>query len=102
MPVTHRRAAIVGVHNTRQARRLEGFTSRSLALEAIAGALEDAGLTLADVDGISAGSMGTSLVYDLGIGPAWVGSQFGLPMVHEAVLAVEAGLASLISPICRP
>lgn len=96
MPVTHSRAAIVGVHNTRQARRLEGCTSHSLALEAIAGALDNAGLTLADVDGISAGFTGASLVYDLGIGPAWVGSQFGLPMVHEAVLAVEAGLASVV------
>jgi acetyl-CoA acetyltransferase len=96
VPVTHSRAAIVGVHNTRQARRLEGCTSHSLALEAMAGALDNAGLTLADVDGISAGFAGASLVYDLGIGPAWVGSQFGLPMVHEAVLAVEAGLASVV------
>jgi acetyl-CoA acetyltransferase len=96
VPVTNRRAAIVGVHNTRQARRLEGCTSRSLALEAIRGALDNAGLTLADVDGISAGFTGASLIYDLGIGPAWLGGQFGLPMVHEAVLAVEAGLASVV------
>jgi acetyl-CoA acetyltransferase len=86
----------VGVHNTRQARRLDGCTSPSLTLEAIHGALGNAGLTLADVDGISAGSSGASLIYDLGIGPAWLGGQFGLPMVHEAVLAVEAGLASVV------
>ena len=49
---TKRTAAIVGVHNTRQGRRLDGETSRGLALKAIRGALDDAGLTLGDVDGI--------------------------------------------------
>src|SRR5689334_21446691 len=49
-----RTAAIVGVHNTRQGRRLDGETSRLLAIKAILGALDDAGLTLDDVDGISA------------------------------------------------
>jgi acetyl-CoA acetyltransferase len=96
MPAKRRQAAIVGVYNTRQARRLEGCTSRTLALEAVQGALANAGLDLADVDGISAGFTGTSLIYDLNIGPAWLGGQFGLPMVHEAVLAVEAGLANVV------
>src|ERR1700761_2417534 len=67
------RAAIVGVHNTRQGRRLDGETSRSLALAAIRGALDDAGLTLDDVDGISASPLSTALIYDLRIGPAWQG-----------------------------
>ena len=53
--MTKRTAAIVGVHNTRQGRRLDGETSRGLALKAIRGALGDAGLSLDDVDGISAG-----------------------------------------------
>ena len=91
-----RRAVIAGVFNTRQARRLEGETSRSLMINAVAGALEDAGLTLADVDGISAGSDGTPLIYDLRLGPAWLGSAFGLPMFSEAVAAVEYGLASVV------
>src|SRR5437588_11325926 len=51
-----RHAVIAGVHNTRQARRLEGETSTSLMVQAIAGALDATGLTLSDVDGISAGA----------------------------------------------
>jgi acetyl-CoA acetyltransferase len=51
MGFPRRAAAIVGVYTTRQARSLEE-TSYSLQLEAMKGALDDAGLTLADVDGI--------------------------------------------------
>jgi acetyl-CoA acetyltransferase len=90
------RAVIAGVFNTRQARRLEGETSRSLTVSAIAGALDDAGLTLADVDGISAGAGSSSLIYDLRLGPAWVGTGMGISMIHEAVAAVEYGLASVV------
>jgi acetyl-CoA acetyltransferase len=96
MTVSPCRAVVAGVFNTRQARRLEGETSRSLAISAIAGALDDAGLTLADVDGVSAGAHGTSLMYDLRIGPAWLGSGFGISMLHEAVAAIEYGLASVV------
>jgi len=89
-------AVIAGICNTRQARRLDGETSRSLMITAIAGALDDAGLTLAGVDGVSAGSDGTSLIYDLRIGPAWQGSAFGIMMFHQAVAAIEYGLASVV------
>src|SRR6185437_10969545 len=75
--LTKRTAAIVGVHNTRQGRRLDGETSRGLALKAICGALDDAGLSLDDVDGISAGAQSTALIYDLRLGPAWQGLGFG-------------------------
>jgi acetyl-CoA acetyltransferase len=90
------KAAIVGVHNTQQARRLEGWTSQALAVSAIQGALADAGLTLDDVDGLSYGRETAGLIYDLRIGPAWQGSQFGIPTVLEAISAIEAGLASVI------
>lgn len=46
-----RQAAIVGVYTTEQARRLER-TAVSLQLEAIKGALDDAGLSAKDVDGL--------------------------------------------------
>jgi acetyl-CoA acetyltransferase len=51
MPFPKRAAAIAGVYTTKQARFLER-TSMSLQLEAIKGAVADAGLTLADIDGI--------------------------------------------------
>ncbi|OPE47260.1 acetyl-CoA acetyltransferase, partial [Mycobacterium intermedium] len=89
-------AAIVGVHNTRQARRLDGETSHSLALKAVHGALDDAGLCLEDVDGISAGASSTALMYDLRVGPAWLGQGFGVGMVTEAVLAIEHGMAEVV------
>jgi acetyl-CoA acetyltransferase len=91
-----RTAAIVGVYNTRQGRRLDGETSRSLALEAVRGALADAGLSLDDVDGISAGEKSTTLIYDMRIGPAWQGFNFGLGMITEAAAAIEYGLANVV------
>ena len=96
MPASTRRAAIVGVFNTPQARRLDGWTSHSLAIAAVRGALADAGLPLGCVDGISAGAESSQLVYELSVGPAWTGAQFGLAMVHEAVAAVEWGLANVV------
>jgi acetyl-CoA acetyltransferase len=91
-----RTAAIVGVHNTRQGRRLEGETSRGLALKAIQGALDDAGLSLDDVDGISAGPLSTTLIYDLRLGPAWQGMGFGVGMITEAATAIEHGMADVV------
>ncbi|AGZ53879.1 thiolase family protein [Mycobacterium kansasii] len=89
-------AAIVGVYNTRQGRRLDGETSRSLAVEAIRGALDDAGVDLDDVDGISAGALSTALIYDLRLGPAWQGLGFGIGMITEAVTAIEHGMADVV------
>ena len=51
MPLLNRRAAIVGVYTTEQARRMKK-SSFSLQLEALRGAVEDAGLTMSDVDGL--------------------------------------------------
>jgi acetyl-CoA acetyltransferase len=94
--VVKRTAAIVGVHNTRQGRRLDGETSGGLALKAIHGALSDAGLSLDDVDGISAGALSTALIYDLRIGPAWQGLGFGVGMITEAATAIEHGMADVV------
>lgn len=96
MPASTRRAAIVGVFNTPQARRLDGWTSHTLAIAAVRGALADAGLSLGFVDGISAGAESSRLVYELSVGPSWTGAQFGLGMVHEAVAAIERGLANVV------
>lgn len=96
MTAAKRTAAIVGVHNTRQGRRLDGETSRGLALKAIRGALDDAGLSLDDVDGISAGPLSTALIYDLRLGPAWQGLGFGVGMITEAATAIEHGMAEVV------
>ena len=93
---TTRTAAIVGVHNTPQGRRLDGETSRGLALQAVLGALADAGLGLDDVDGISAGALSTALIYDLRLGPAWNGLGFGVGMITEAATAIEHGMADVV------
>src|SRR5262245_12721720 len=45
--------AVVGVYNSRQARHLGEVTSRQIVLEAIRGALEDAGVGFNDVDGLN-------------------------------------------------
>lgn len=94
--MTGRRAAIVGVANTAQARRLEGATSRGLAVSAAQAALADAGLPLDDVDGVTGDATASSLIYDLRVGPAWLGRQFGIQAITEAVHAVEAGEADVV------
>lgn len=96
MGAANRRAVIAGVYNTRQARRLEGETSRSLMVEAIQGALDDAGLDPAQVDGVGAGDESTSLIHDLRLGPAWQGHGFGIGMFTEAAAAVESGMADVV------
>ncbi len=97
MSTQKRTAAIVGVYNTRQGRHLDGETSRSLAVEAVRGALADAGLGLQDVDGVSAGLLSTSLIYDMRLGPAWQGVSFGLSMLTEAAAAIEYGMAEVVA-----
>lgn len=53
MASIQRTSAIVGIYTTEQRRSLRR-SSTSLQIEAVKGALEDAGLTLADVDGVVA------------------------------------------------
>ena len=91
-----RRAAIVGIHNTPQARRLDNATSRTLAVQAALGALADAGLELADVDGLNGEPDTSALIYDLSLGPAWQGRQFGIAAVSEAISAIEASAADVV------
>ena len=90
--------AIVGVYNTKQARSLPGETIRSLTTEAVLGALDDAGLGIDDVDGVSAHTLTAELIYDLGLGPAWTGGGGEHPIlsVFECVAAISAGLASVV------
>lgn len=88
--------AIVGVFNTRQARALEGETGLSIAVEAAAGALADAGMAPQDVDGV-VDPTGGSVIFDLGLGPVWRGAGgTGIGMVLEAASAIATGLCETV------
>ncbi len=88
--------AIVGVANTEQARRLEGHTSFSIAVEAVRMALDDAGLGPGDVDG-TVGAMAGALEYQLRCGPAWRGmGPANAAGVVAAGLAIAAGYATTV------
>ncbi|GAA1164845.1 thiolase family protein [Ornithinimicrobium humiphilum] len=102
------RVAVAGIGVTRQARRLEGVSTLEACLEAARIALDDAGLTLDDVDGIAGrwpGPGGTvfhpgSLDWGsmLGIPLRWVSDTYpqGIPAALEAAAAIEAGLCSTV------
>jgi acetyl-CoA acetyltransferase len=94
--------AIAGVGMTRQARRLQ-TSSLAASLEAAKAALDDAGLTKADIDGIAArwpGPGGTVFQPGsadwaglLGIHVRWIGDSYpqGVPAVLDAAAAIAAG-----------
>lgn len=88
--------AIVGVHNTAQARVLDGHDARSITMEAALGALADAGLSPHDVDGI-VGPFGPDLLFQARSGPAWRSSSpHGIPAVLDAAMAIACGLADVV------
>ena len=47
------RVAVVGAYNTVQAKQLPNWTESALVLDAVRGAISDAGLSPADVDGVN-------------------------------------------------
>lgn len=99
--------AIVGIHATRQAERFTDETSATLTMEAMRGALADAALTMADVDGISLsvghpakmsrsrGSMEGSRLF---AGRShWVGTKFSaLGALLEAAAAIACGNCEVV------
>ena len=99
--------AVAGVAATRQARRLEGNSVR-ICLEAARAALDDAGMTIDEVDGISArwpgpggtvfgpGSVDWTALF--GKGFDWVGDTYpqGAPGLLDAAGAILAGQCSTV------
>ena len=87
---------VVGIHNTEQARVLEGHDSRSITRAAGYGAVADAGLTMRDIDGI-VGQTGSDLLYEARIGPIWRSmSGLGIPPLLDAAGAITNGLATTV------
>jgi acetyl-CoA acetyltransferase len=105
--VSFPRVGIVGIHRTRQARVIEQ-DALTLILEAGLGAVADAGLTLDDIDGISArwpGPGGTVMhpgsadwASLLRRPLRWIGDTYpaGVPFLLDAAAAIEAGLCHTV------
>ena len=101
------RVAIAGVGMTRQAPRLE-TNSLAASLEAAKLALADAGMNVAEIDGIEArwpGPGGTVFQPGsadwaglLGIHVNWIGDTYpqGIPAVLDAAAAISAGLCETV------
>lgn len=96
-------AAIVGVAESDLG--VTGKSILTLQAQAITRALDDAGLTLADVDGIATSGVSrfsaTQVADYLGIQPAWCDSTFAGGSAYEmyvarAVQAIAAGQASVV------
>lgn len=96
MPHPYRDVAIVGVHNTVQARQLPGHDSESIAVEASLGALADAGMTVRDVDAI-VGGHAQELALTFRLGPCTrVPNQLGIPAVLQAAQMIACGQAEVV------
>jgi len=106
--LSSRPVAIVGVYATAQRRTLPGRTSTDLAIESVKGALTDAGLTTADVDGVAVDWAGPT--GHIGYSTSWA-RLLGHPIkymtdstqdnagpegVLKAAAAVSAGLCDVV------
>ena len=96
MPHPYRDVVIAGVHNTAQARSLEGHDTESITFEAALGALADAGVASGEVDAVI-GAHAQELVLGLRLGPCtrlpW---QLGIPIVLEAADLIASGRANVV------
>ena len=88
--------AVVGIHNTRQARVLEGHDDRTITMEAALGAIADAGLEPRDIDGV-VGPYGSDFLYQARVGPVWRSmSPLGIPALLDGVMAIASGMATTV------
>jgi acetyl-CoA acetyltransferase len=91
-----RDVAVVGVHNTEQARQLPGHDSASIALEGGLGALHDAGLGPEDVDAV-VGQFAQDDVLALGLGPCTRRmSGLGIPALLDAAALIATDQADVV------
>jgi acetyl-CoA acetyltransferase len=88
--------AIVGVHNTAQARQLDGHDNESVNFEGALGAIADAGVAPSEIDAVI-GEFAQELVLALRLGPCtrlpW---RLGIPLVLEAADLIASGRANVV------
>jgi acetyl-CoA acetyltransferase len=95
------RTAVVGVADAASPTGELEHHGRALEAEMVRQALDDAGLTLADVDGVCYGGMATGLAEYLGVHPRFIdgtmvgGSSYELHLEHAAA-AIAAGLCEVV------
>ena len=95
------RAAIVGVADAASPTGELELSVRALEAAMVREALDDAGLTLADVDGVCYAGMATGIAEYLGIHPRFIdgtmvgGSSYELHVEHAAA-AIAAGLCDVV------
>lgn len=95
-PHPYRDVAIVGVHNTVQARRLPGVSLTALLTDAVYAACADAGVDVGSIDAL-VGQGPAELAYDLGLGPVTRHfSNLGIPAVRDAAHLITTGEASTV------
>jgi acetyl-CoA acetyltransferase len=94
--------AVVGAAETTELGHIPNMSQQQLHADAALNALNDAGLTVKDIDGLAtAGDRPTDLAYYLGITPTWVdgtavgGCSFMLHVRH-AVAAIQTGLCNTV------
>ena len=94
--------AIVGAAETTEMGRIPNLSQIGLHADAALNALQDCGLTPADIDGVAtAGETPTTIAHYLGITPKWVdgtavgGCSFMIHVRHAAA-AIESGMAKTI------
>src|SRR5262245_34586813 len=93
---------IVGAAETEKLGTIPDQSALSLAIEPTLAALKQAGLTLADVDGVAGTLFPTDLAHGLGVRPRWmdgtmVGGCSNLLHVRHAVAAIQSGMASVVA-----
>ena len=92
---------IVGAYNTKQERVFKDVAEPELLLDAMEGALSDAGVDRSEVDGLSVRSSvwrysPREVAHWLGAQPKWTGSDMGVSGVLEAASAIASGYASVV------
>lgn len=94
--------AIVGAAESTDLGKLPGISQLQLHADAALNALDDAGLTIHDIDGFAtAGERPTEVAHYLGLTPRWVdGTSVGgcsfMIHVRHAAAAIEAGLCTTV------